>query len=63
MSTPIKSVLYKVSIKDLDIKKMPNDEEYYFTLDLVGNKKVHRSKYIKTLPSELRFVFLEKEQL
>lgn len=54
---------YKVNIRDIDFKKMPNDEEFYFTIDLAGNKKVHRSKYIKQSPKELRYVLLHKSQL
>lgn len=55
--------IYQVYVKDLDIKLMPNDEEFYFCIDLVGNKKVHKSKYIKSKPPHLKFVLLERDQL
>lgn len=59
----VSKTIYKVAIKDVDFKNMPNGEEFYFCIDLVGNKKVHRCKHIKTLPSDLRYVLLDKSQL
>ena len=59
----VADTIYKVNIKDIDFKNMPNDEEFYFTIDSVGNKKVHRCKYIKKMPFELRYVLLDKTQL
>ncbi len=56
-------VVYKVHIKDIDLKNMPNDEEYYFAIDLAGNKKVHRCKHIKHNLSDFRYVLLNKDQL
>ena len=43
--------LHKVKIKDVDFKNMPNNEEFYFVLDLAGNKRVHRCGHIKSHPN------------
>lgn len=55
--------LYKVSIKDVDFNNMPNNEEYYFVIDLSGGKRVHRCGYIKNHPSNFSYIYLQKEQL
>lgn len=55
--------LYQVSIKDIDFKNMPNDEEFYFVIDLAYGKRVHRCGHIKANPNNFRFVLLEKSQL
>jgi hypothetical protein len=55
--------LIKVPIKSADFKKMPNDEEFYFCIDLAYNKRVHRCGHIKAHPDNFTYVFLYKSQL
>ncbi len=57
------STLHKVPIKDVDFKKMPNHNEFYFVIDLSHGKRIHRAAYIKTHPNAFLFVFLCKSQL
>jgi len=59
----ISETLYAVDIKDVNFNNMPNNEEYYFTIDLVGGKRVHRCGYIKSMPSHIKYVLLSEEQL
>lgn len=61
MSRP--SVVHVVKIKDIDFKNMPNNEEFYFVTDLVGNKKVHRCGHIKAHLNNFSSVILETSQL
>lgn len=55
--------IYKVNIKHVDFTNMPNDEEFYFVIDLADNKRVHRCGYIKSNPQSFKYVFLDKSQL
>lgn len=55
--------LTEVEIKDVDFSKMPNDNEFYFVLDLTEGKRVHRGGHIKAHPTNFRSVFLCEEQL
>jgi hypothetical protein len=55
--------LYQVYINDVDFKNMPNNEEFYFVVDRVGNKRIHRCEHIKLNPNNFKFVMLDKSQL
>lgn len=55
--------LYLVKTKEVDFSKMPNDEEFYFVLDLAHGKRVHRCGHIKSHPNNFSYVLLDKTQL
>jgi len=48
----------EVKIKDIDFKLMPNDQEFYFCIDLSGGKRVHRGGHIKAHPNNFISVLL-----
>lgn len=52
----------EVKIKDIDFKLMPNDEEFYFCIDLSGGKRVHRGGHIKAHPNNFISILLCDEQ-
>ncbi len=58
-----KEIIYRVEIKEVDFKNMPNNEEFYFVIDLSGGKRVHRCGHIKAYPNNFKYVFLDKSQL
>lgn len=51
-----------VPIKEVDFKLMPNDQEFYFVLDLAGGKRVHRGGHIKANPTNFTHIVLGLEQ-
>ena len=59
----VTKVLYSIPTKDIDFKNMPNDNEFYFVIDLVYGKRIHRCGHIKANPNNFRFVLLDKTQL
>jgi hypothetical protein len=56
-------VLYRVEVKNVNFKNIPNDTEYYFVIDFAGNKRVHKGGHIKRNPREFKFIFLDAEQI
>lgn len=59
----IDEIVYRIPAKQVDFKKMPNNEEFYFVIDLAGNKRVHRCGHIKLHPNNFKYVLLNKSQL
>lgn len=59
----VDKILYRIPAKEVDFKNMPNDEEFYFVIDLVGCKRVHRCGHIKAHPNNFKYVLLDKTQL
>lgn len=55
--------LYQVPVKEIDFKNMPNDEEFYFVIDLAGGKRAHRCGHIKLHPNNFQFVVIDESQL
>ena len=47
----VDKILYRIPAKEVDFKNMPNNEEFYFVIDLAGGKRVHRCGYIKAHPN------------
>lgn len=59
----VAETIYRVAIKDVDFGKMPNNEEYYFVIDLSDGKRVHRCGHIKANPTNFKYILLDKTQL
>ena len=59
----VDKVLYKVRAKDVNLDYMPNDEEFYFVLDISIGKRVHRCGHIKSHINNFSYVFLDETQL
>ena len=55
--------LYKVPISDVIFLNMPNDNEFYFCIDLSGGKRIHRAIHLKLHPNNFSYIFLQKDQL
>jgi len=58
-----RETLYRVKTKEVDFKNMPNNEDFYFVIDLAYGKRVHRCGHIKAHPNNFLYVFLDKTQL
>lgn len=58
----MKTAMNLVPINEVDFKLMPNDNEYYFTISLTGNKAVHRGGHIKAHPTNFTHIVLDTNQ-
>lgn len=56
-------ILYRIEVKNVNFKNLPNESEYYFVIDFAGNKRVHKCGHIKRNPREFQFIFLDAEQI
>ena len=63
IDTNTKETMYKVKIKDVDFKNLPNDEEFYFVFDLAGGNRVHRCGHIKAHPNNFTHIILDGTQI
>ena len=59
----VDKILYRIPAKEVNFKNMPNNEEFYFVIDLAGGKRVHRCRHIKAHPNNFSYVLLDKTQL
>ena len=59
----VDKILFRIPAKEVDFKNMPNNEEFYFVIDLAGGKRVHRCGHIKAHPNNFSYVLLDKTQL
>lgn len=59
----VQETLYRIPAKEVNFKNMPNDEEFYFVIDLADGKRVHRCGHIKANPGNFKYVLLDRTQL